>query len=518
MAIYREDIVNIELQSGTLHRSFLNHAIGKGDNMENRFGVRLYRNGEPETLQLATCEGYFRAPNGQNILINGAGYTGVTGNTAWVQLPQACYNEEGQFTLSIKVVDNSVTGTMRIIDGVVNNTGVDSAVAPTGTVPTYQEVLSVYNQVLTNYPNYIKDYPTIIHPTTYEGNLPDADNAEKNTVYRLIFNQVGDRDITAHLPHARWMTTKPAVLIDFAAPSSNQYRVQMFFEEGCIYMRNYLTSYSTWNAWECVAGKYLIEVDVSHPGYRDYDSLIEAIAFCYNKKNMKVIVHPGKYDIISELDSFYGENYLDNLTQRWNGSGYLGYGIHVVFAEGAEVVCEYTGSNSYARQYYSPFNSVEGGFTLENANIRCAGVRYCVHDERSDAADVYQNYYLNCDMYKDSENGAIQQQCIGGGLGKNGQIIIKDCFFDGDMTANPQNLVSYHNSSSGSAYNKVVVSGNYFKNKGRLRIAHYGPATKKTKCIVSNNSFGSEIQVAYESESYHVENMELIDWNNVIRS
>ena len=37
---------------------------------------------------------------------------------------------------------------MRIVDGMVDNTGVDGAVAPVGTIPTYQEILAVYDQML----------------------------------------------------------------------------------------------------------------------------------------------------------------------------------------------------------------------------------------------------------------------------------------------------------------------------------------------------------------------------------
>ncbi len=148
MEVYREDLVEIELESGTLHRSFLNRSIGKGDNLANRFGVKLFRNGEPVNAELAVCQGIFMAPNGQNILVSGSGFTGVSGNAAWVQLPQACYNVEGQFTLAIKVIGDGVTGTMRIVDGTVDNTGTEGAVAPTGTVPTYQEVLAVYQQML----------------------------------------------------------------------------------------------------------------------------------------------------------------------------------------------------------------------------------------------------------------------------------------------------------------------------------------------------------------------------------
>ena len=145
MAVYREDLVDIELESGTIHRSFLNHSIGKGDNMGNRFGVRLFRNGEPVNIGAASCIGLFMAPNGNNIALSSQ-YTG--GNVAYVTLPQACYNVEGQFSLAIKVIQDGITETMRIVDGIVDNTGVDGAVAPVAAVPTYQEILAVYDQML----------------------------------------------------------------------------------------------------------------------------------------------------------------------------------------------------------------------------------------------------------------------------------------------------------------------------------------------------------------------------------
>ena len=148
MAAYKEDYADIDLKTGTIHRTFLNHSIGKGDNMANRYGVRLFRGGEPVNVNAGSCQGYFMAPDGTNIALTGSTLTGTDGNLAWVQLPQACYNAEGQFTLAIKVIVNGVVDTMRIIDGVVNNTGADGAVAPVGTVPTYQEVLAVYEQML----------------------------------------------------------------------------------------------------------------------------------------------------------------------------------------------------------------------------------------------------------------------------------------------------------------------------------------------------------------------------------
>jgi len=142
------NIVDIELNSGNLHRSWLNHSIGTGDAKANCFGVRLFRNGEAVSLTGGSVQGFFRNSHGENIAITSGNK--ISGNVAYVVLPQACYNYEGQFTLAIKVINSSagVTGTMRIVDGVVNNTNTGNAVAPTGTVPTYQEVLSVYNEMV----------------------------------------------------------------------------------------------------------------------------------------------------------------------------------------------------------------------------------------------------------------------------------------------------------------------------------------------------------------------------------
>lgn len=145
MAIYHEDLVDIELSTGHIYRSFLNHTIGSGDSNANRFGIRAFRNNEPVSLGGSSCQGFFRDSMGNNILINNGV---VSGNTAYVTLPQACYNYEGQFVLAIKIVGSSETGTMRIIDGMVDNTNSDNPVAPTATVPTYQEILALYNEML----------------------------------------------------------------------------------------------------------------------------------------------------------------------------------------------------------------------------------------------------------------------------------------------------------------------------------------------------------------------------------
>ena len=121
MAIYKEDIACIDLESGNIFRSFLAYTIGKGDSDANRFGVRAFRNGAAEDLSGASCQAVFRNAAGVNISLTDTGT--VSGNVAYVTLPQACYNVEGQFCLVIKLIRNGETTTCRIVDGVVCNTG-----------------------------------------------------------------------------------------------------------------------------------------------------------------------------------------------------------------------------------------------------------------------------------------------------------------------------------------------------------------------------------------------------------
>ncbi|MBR7173148.1 MAG: hypothetical protein IKD50_01800 [Clostridia bacterium] len=147
MAVYKADILDIELNTGNIARSFICHNIGKDDTKADRFGVRVYRDGEPESLSGCSIQGYMMRPNGTNLAITGSN-TGVSGNEAWVDLPQAAYDYEGQFCLALKLIGGGVTGTIRIIDGMINNTFVDDALVPMQSVPTYQEILAVYDQMV----------------------------------------------------------------------------------------------------------------------------------------------------------------------------------------------------------------------------------------------------------------------------------------------------------------------------------------------------------------------------------
>lgn len=138
MAIYKEDIVSIDLENGTIHRSFLRHSIGGGDKLANRFGVRVFRNGQPEALS-GSCKGYFIRSSGETIVISDGT---ISGNVAYVTLPESCYAQEGVFSLAIKVESGSVKGTLRIVDGMVCRTSTDSAVDPGTIIPSVEALLA----------------------------------------------------------------------------------------------------------------------------------------------------------------------------------------------------------------------------------------------------------------------------------------------------------------------------------------------------------------------------------------
>ena len=141
MAIYHNEIVDIELNSGTVSRSFAHKIIGEGDNKANRYGIRLWRNGKPVGVGGSTCIGYFiRHANGDTVTINGGIFNG---QEAWVELPQACYAYEGGFTLVIKLVGGGVTGTMRIVDGTVVDSMIGSPIDPGGVIPDLSDLLEV---------------------------------------------------------------------------------------------------------------------------------------------------------------------------------------------------------------------------------------------------------------------------------------------------------------------------------------------------------------------------------------
>lgn len=256
---------------------------------------------------------------------------------------------------------------------------------------------------------------------------------------------------------------------------------------------------------------------VKKDGSGDFTSLVEAISEAVTHYQSIVYLGEGIWDLIEEL----GTDYVESVSMSQRGV-YLKNGIHLIGSSRAIVTCKYSGTNQSTKEWLSAFNAGPGGFTLENIVIESDNIRYAMHDERDSDEDMYKNHYLNCTM---THTNGYYKQCIGGGLGRDGHVIVEGCKFitDSDIAVP---LVSYHNSGDGywegtdskNAKSFVEIKGCYFNNKGSIKISDFGKSQKVTDVLVHDNNVGSEIVHGY-TELYHpYENMNLIAWNNTIRT
>lgn len=117
----------LHIYKAELNQPLIRHEVGllaTYDNMANRFGVELYSEGFEVDLTGYSVNGYFIRPNAQTVIFTGS----VSGNMAYVDLPENCYYYDGAFTLSIKVSTTDFEQTILICDGFVEKTRTDRIV------------------------------------------------------------------------------------------------------------------------------------------------------------------------------------------------------------------------------------------------------------------------------------------------------------------------------------------------------------------------------------------------------
>lgn len=263
---------------------------------------------------------------------------------------------------------------------------------------------------------------------------------------------------------------------------------------------------------------YTVEKD----GSGDYTSLLKCLLTAAEHPDSVVYVGSGVYDLVQEFEEHYGSDFFTSYNASSVKGIILKNRIKVIFSSGAVVRFNYTGDNTEVLTKFSPFNSGEYGFTLENMRLESSNCRYCVHDERSTNEDAYENVYLNCSMYQDnSANTAwATKTCIGGGLGKYGNVRVENCVFESVGINNGYAITAWHNSKAAGAKSTLVVKGNYFKGKSTFRLTWYGESEEITTALVSNNSLGAAIVHRAETSDGTSPNMntEIIEWNNEIRA
>ena len=297
--------------------------------------------------------------------------------------------------------------------------------------------------------------------------------------------------------------------------------------ENAVYMRfsNYLTKLNDSQIGKDVSrsnyspyGKYtlpdLIESEniiiVDANGNGDYTSLTQALYDNVNSGvNIKVL--PGVYNIVSEYVSIFGQSAVDNMADS-DSATFKGfqYGAiirnrKITFEPGSHIICDWTGHTVDGTHRFSALR-VDYNCELIGLDLVATGTFYAIHDDYGLDDIPYTVKYENCRVEGVNLTNA---NCIGGGCQKYSKHILKNCYFNNNLTNSA--TVRYHNTNAEGAEPEIYVSNCYFNNWFTPR--WYGAQTSKMRVYV-NNCHARAIYKIAESSSYDVDNVELYKWNN----
>lgn len=269
---------------------------------------------------------------------------------------------------------------------------------------------------------------------------------------------------------------------------------------------------------------HIIEVGVG----KEFTSILDAALYAkaYPNSNLTIKVYSGIYDIIQEFKDKYGENYFTNMTKGEYGIP-VGFGETWIFSPNAFLSAIYTGTNEIVHNSFCVFYFAQGGgfydCTMVGLNINAQNIKYAIHDEMEQYDKPYTHTFRNCQIVMNQQGSSSwtedwwSTKCIGGGLGKSGNIIIDGCYFRSNAEFSVKSCVSYHNSDQKDAMNFVTITNSYCYGNTTFRFGYCGKSTNITKCIIANNSVGQTPYKTAETQD-SVDNIELLEWNNHIHS
>ena len=348
---------------------------------------------------------------------------------------------------------------------------------------------------------------------TDASDLSDANNAEAGVIYQIKWDASSHPANLPELPFVAY--TSQLFLITLQSKYSNTptsaIRNQLLIDDQLnpLYARNANVSNGTYtySSWRNAAP---LTVTVGTNG--DFQTIYEACQFAYALKNVTIEVMAGEYDLIDEIG--------DDLTTTFAGI-YIGNGMTINFHSGSKVVCEYDNSSPTIADTFSAFMAGHGDFEINGLNISAKNARYCVHDEIGGESSFVRHTYKNCNMYIDNSetSGSLHTtQCIGGGLGKYGLMLVENCVFNSECE-NDSPVVSWHNTSHfNDAKSKVVIKDNYFK-KGTIRAGYFGSSpAHSTDFIVTNNSVTAAPYKIAENAQAQTDNIDFYSWDNEVRN
>lgn len=244
----------------------------------------------------------------------------------------------------------------------------------------------------------------------------------------------------------------------------------------------------------------------------DYTSFSEALEYAVREGNIVLKLANKTFDITKEI----------NIKTYGNGLS-IGNGVHIIGEANTVIRCNYIGDDAKVQRDFSIFNALPSDFIIENVRIEARNIRYCVHDDYGGTTLPYTHKYINIQMFHDSSVAIWRTpQCIGGGFGINGTIIVDggiyesvasnhslsgeiDSKYSQDVSSIP---ISYHsNLSQIDANNTFVIKNVYCV--GEDSVIYYACGTNGT-AIITGNSFGrNPVEYVYSGKSYI--------WNNEIR-
>lgn len=430
----------------------------------------------------------------------------------------------------------TVNGTMTDVPNVLKETGQKTSlflnIDSTDTIPCIQVLLAENGSLNIRYKMSVNDsavwgewktltddilysYKTIITPSNYSSLLPSLDDPNlAGTVYNFIAPKTmayKNGGLWEHVPFDMERQQCVGTIISTGKPGAiGNVQIIVLSNLGKVYSRYYagVDASPQWTHWKAFGQT---EIVIAQDGTGDFTSFTEGIKYATEIVNCHVTVMPGTYDIISEYEDLYGNDFFTNFSSSSSDIGLvLKNNVVIEFSPNAYVVCDYNGDNTYVQNLFSPLNSGIHGFTLINANVTSRKVRYTMHDERARSEDYYHNKYIGCHFNHDKENGTGYRNCIGGGLGKNGLVEIENCIFE-----NPSDMgyiVSYHNSVVEDARSNVFIRNSLIK--GDVRISYYGVSTLVSTMMITGCRMYHNASVTQETSDYSTVNVELLQWNN----
>lgn len=260
---------------------------------------------------------------------------------------------------------------------------------------------------------------------------------------------------------------------------------------------------------------------------REINSFSKGLEIANTLGNCDLYVDAGTYNLIEEI----GESNLSSyIFPNTSGHGpYIGNGTHLFMASGAKVVCNYTGTNRTVNSDFSILNVCfeqgKGDFEIYGGEFIGSNIRYIVHDEATGVSQ-YRHEYNDCKMTLDNTNNTNwnAKQCIGGGLGQYGTVIIDGGIYNSVNIElqDEKGTITYHNPDKGTSAtfkNLVVIKNVYFEN-GTCFVSCLGDDTTSdaTMFICNNCSMLHEPFANGLDNPYVNHNVTIKKWNNEIRT